>query len=169
MASVETISKNSQRSFGLNKDLGVAIGYSYVHSPLKGDYFVGMAPQNIISIDAWLWCVYLGIEGLRHKTGYEVYGFNESVGLFIFKLGPVFKADIGKNKMYFGPYIGGAWADVKDSSNNSIGARTDYGNHAKGFVIGARLGLRLKKFVASIHGSNREVGFSVGFAFDPGF
>lgn len=158
---------NSQKLFGWNNDIGVGLGYSYIHTPLSGDYFVGLAPQSVIAIDLWLWGVYLNIEGMRHKTGYDVYGFDESVGVLIFKVGPLFRTDLGKIKLSYGPYIGGIFANVRDSSHNSIGARTYYGDHASGFVAGARVGLRTKHFVASIHGSNREVGATIGFAFDP--
>lgn len=157
------------KKFGWNNDIGIGLGYSYIHSPLSGDKFVDQAPCSLISADLWLWGLYAGFDGGRHKTGYDVYGYDELVTTFLFKVGPLFRYELGGGKMLLNPYVGGLFVSVKDNSNNEIGARTKYGTHESCFVIGARVGFQIKHFVFGIHGSNKEIGGSVGFAIEPRF
>ena len=91
-----------------NNDVGISLGYSYIHSPLKGDNFVEMAPHHFLTGDIWILGVYLGISGWTNSTGYDVYGYKELVSSFLFKIGPLFRTDIRSMKLVFGPYIGSA-------------------------------------------------------------
>lgn len=162
----EMVSK-PKKFIGWGDRLGLTVGYERVHSPLDGDKFVDMAPRNLIGIDAMIYPVYFGISSGSHRTGYDVYGYDELVKVFSYRLGPIFRMQASDAvALTLAPFFGGINVSVGDESKNDIGARTKYGTHEKKFVAGARIGFRYKALEVAVIGSSRELGIHVGTSFD---
>lgn len=146
-----------------NLGLGCSIGFNHIHNRMKGDEFVALAPRNTVEFDFNIAGVYLGFDLMSRKTGYDVYGYDEKVGVFAFKIGPSWRVDLkDKSALHLTPFVGWGNVEVKDTSENSIGARTDYGSHASGFLVGGKLAYVHKGVEYSVHGSNRDVGIGIG-------
>ena len=101
---------------------------------------------------------------MSRKTGYDVYGFAERISTLGIKIGPSFR--IGEYHRWgcvVNPFIGMIRYSVKDDSNNSIGARDEYGTKEKSFIGGCKISAVYRNWMLGVNYSNREYGITLGF------
>ena len=142
------------------------MGYSYIYSPFRDAYFGHMPSMGVLYCEANFLGVYLGIGNSNKKTGYNVFGFSEYMKTTVLKLGANFKLGLNtRNEFFITPFIGYVSYSVYDTSQNSIGARDEYGEKDGRALIGAAFRIKAKDFYISLHGSTAELGMTVGMDF----
>lgn len=149
--------------FGIPPGVSLMIGFCQYFNPLKGDYWVENSPRTTFSGEIDLSLLYIGFDTSSKKTGHDVYGYEELVETTSFRLGPNLSLSKGSNCLFITPFLGGNYSSVRDQSNNSVGARTKYGTHAKSLIYGCRFAYVHKSLILSAHASNRDFGANIGF------
>lgn len=154
--------------FGWNNAAEGSIGYWKIHSSFGGDSFGTSMPTDLVGLDVNLMGVYFGGGYMVKKTGYEVYGFDERVETFLFKVGPSWRFwwEYDECKLVMAPFLLWGICSVDDESNNTIGQRQDYGPKKNVFGAGLKLTFAYKNFEIGVSGSNRDWGVTVGINFD---
>lgn len=162
-----TMALYGQGSFGWNKAHGLGIGYSKIFQGFDTQYEGIVPPQDLIHFDLTIFGVYAGIDFMVKDTGYDVYGYSEKLDTWAFKIGPSFKySNSNKWRFIFTPYAGLMFYSLFDGSNNSIGARDDYGTKETKFLGGGRISVVYDWYYLGIHCSNKEYGITLGIEFD---
>ncbi len=142
------------------------VGYSYIYSPFETTYFGNLPSVGMLYCESNLLGVYLGIGGSSKKTGYNVLGFDEYMKTMALKFGANLKLGLNThNEFIVTPYIGYVRYSVYDTSQNSIGARDEYGEKERRGLIGAAFKIKAKEFFISIHCSTVDFGMTVGMDF----
>ena len=158
---------NAQSFIKWNNAVGIGIGYTKLHKSFTSQYEGISAPSNLINFDFTFYGIYMGLDAMAKKTGYDVYGFDEKVSTFTLKFGPSLRFGNSKKWGYtLTPYAGAAFYTLSDTSNNGIGARDDYGTKESKFIGGCKLAVIYDWYYFSLHGSNRDIGFSIGIEFE---
>lgn len=158
---------NAQSFIKWNNALGIGIGYTKLYQDFSSQYEGISAPSDLIHFDLTIYGIYAGIDVMVKDTGYEVYGFNEKLSTWALKFGPSLRLGKGNKWRYTAtPYAGVAFYSLFDGSNNDIGARDEYGSKESKFIGGCKLAAIYDWYYFSLHGSNREVGFSIGVEFE---
>ena len=158
----------SANSFGFYKGFGGTFGASYVYRGWHGQFAGQKPPQVLISGDFHAFFLFAGIEALAKNTGYDVYGYNETIVSKHLKFGTALQYCLDDSttpsKFIFCPYVGVISWNIRDSSGNSIGARTNYGDRERFMTVGAKVLFRPRGYPFSfgIDASTRTVGLSVG-------
>ena len=162
-----TFMSNAQSFIKWNNAVGVGVGYTKLYKDFSEQYEGVSAPSDLIHFDLMLYGIYAGIDCMVKDTGYDVYGFSEKLSTWALKFGPSLKIGNSKKWRYtITPYVGVAFYSLSDGSNNDIGARDEYGSKESKFIGGCKLAAIYDWYYFSLHGSNREVGFSVGIEFE---
>lgn len=160
--------KRKKPLFGWNGTLGIGPGYAKQYKTFSSTYY-GMHPTaHMFGVDFSLLGVYCAIYGGDYKTGYKVYGYDEKIQTLAWKVGPSFR--IGQTdgwRLVLSPYVGQDMYKVRDTSNNAIGARGDYGTHEKYVIYGLKLAVAYKWGSLGGFFSNREGGISLMLDMDP--
>lgn len=160
--------QKSDRSFlSWNKAVGIGVGYTNMFQKFTSDYEGVSAPQNLVHFDLMIYGVYAGIDAMVKDTGYDVYGYSEKLSTWAFKIGPSFR--LGKSdrwRFILTPYVGATFYTLFDGSNNSIGARDEYGVKEIKFLGGYRIAAAYDWYYFSLHFSTREYGVSFGVEFE---
>ena len=150
-----------------NNAVGIGVGYTNLYKDFSSQYEGISAPSNLIHFDITLHGVYIGFDGIRKSTGYDVYGYSEKLSTYALKLGPSLRVEkFNKWKYIINPYAGVVFYTLSDSSENSIGARDEYGIKESKFIGGCRLSAIYDWYYLSAHLSNKEFGFSIGIEFE---
>lgn len=149
---------------GWNSTLGISAGYSKMYKPFNSEYYGINAPVDLINLDLSIYGVYVGMDFMCKNTGHDVYGYSEQLTTLGMKFGPSLR--IGRYRKWrcvINPFLGFIGYSVSDTSNNSIGARDDYGTKEKHFIGGCKISAVYNYFLVGLHCSNKEWGISVGF------
>lgn len=158
---------NAQSFINWNKATGIGLGYSKLYKDFSTQYEGISAPSDLIHFDLMLYGFYAGIDVMVKDTGYDVYGYNEKLSTWALKFGPSFRiGNFNKWRYTVTPYAGVAFYSLFDGSNNDIGSRDEYGTKESKFIGGCKLSAIYDWYYFSLHGSNREVGFSIGIEFE---
>ena len=166
ITSITSIS-NAQSFIKWNNALGIGVGYTKLYKNFSTQYEGISPPSDLIHFDLMLYGIYAGIDCMVKDTGYEVYGYSEKLSTWTLKFGPSLKiGNSQKWKYTITPYAGIAFYSLSDGSNNDIGARDEYGNKESQFIGGCKLSAIYDWYYFSLHGSNREIGFSIGVEFE---
>lgn len=166
MISIISIS-NAQSFIRWNKAIGIGVGYSKLYNDFSTQYEGISAPSDLIHFDLTLYGIYAGMDVMVKDTGYDVYGYSEKLSTWALKFGPSLKLGKGNKWRYtITPYAGVTFYSLFDGSNNDIGARDEYGTKESKFIGGCKLAAIYDWYYFSLHGSNREVGFSIGIEFE---
>lgn len=158
-----TAIKKNKIPIGWNSTIGISAGYSRMFSPFNSDYYGINAPVDLINMDLSIWGVYVGLDFMCKKTGYDVYGYDEQITTLGMKFGPSIR--IGNYKKWrcvISPFLGFIGYSISDTSENAIGARDDYGTKEKHFIGGCKISAVYKYFMFGMHCSNKEWGLSIG-------
>lgn len=162
ISSVTSIS-NAQSFIKWNNAVSIGVGYTKLYKDFSSKYEGVSAPSDLVHFDFTLYGIYLGLDAMAKKTGYDVYGFDERVSTFALKLGPSFYLREGtKTRQTITPYAGVAFYTLSDTSENNIGARDSYGIKESKFIFGCKLAAIHDWYYIGFHFSNRECGLSVG-------
>ena len=162
-----TFIANAQSFIRWNNALGIGVGYTKLYKDFATQYEGVSAPSDLVHFDLMLYGIYAGIDCMVKDTGYDVYGFSEKLSTWALKFGPSLKVGNGKKwRCTITPYAGVAFYSLSDGSNNDIGARDEYGSKESKFIGGCKLSTIYDWYYFSLHGSNREVGFSIGIEFE---
>ena len=157
---------NGQSFVRWNKSVGIGVGYTNMFQEFTSQYEDISAPQDLVHFDFTIYGVYVGFDTMVKDTGYEVYGYNEKLATWIFKVDPSFRIGRTKNWRYtLTPYIGAAFYTLSDSSNNDIGARDEYGTKETKFLGGYRVTAAYDWYYIGFHFSTRELGVTLGVDF----
>lgn len=142
------------------------LGFSCMHTPFATQYYGHSPSIGMVSCEIDLLGIYLGFGGNSKKTGYNVYGFDEYMSTAMFKIGANLKLGLKtRNEFVIVPYLGFVQYAVYDTSENSIGARDEYGSKEGHALVGAALKMKAKDFFISLHCSTIELGLTVGYDF----
>lgn len=161
----------SAQEFGPYKGLGGMFGASHLYRGWKCGFDGEKPPQTMFSVDINLLFFFVGFDVASRNTGYDVYGYNESVVSRHVKFGASLQYVTNQyytktpGKFLFCPYVGfGSW-NVRDSSGNDIGARTNYGEREKFTSVGINVIYRPRDFPLSfgLDVSTRTAGLTLGF------
>lgn len=159
----------SKHHFGWNKSIQASLGYDHLYSTFASDWYGHESPTDLMQVDITMFGIYFSAGFWEKNTGYSVYGYDERISTFVFKLGPSLRYRFADDKMklVFTPYFGWGKCTLDDRSNNAIGQRQDYGDIGKTiFMGGIKLGLVYKYVEFGINASNREVGVNLGVNID---
>ena len=163
-----TYAQNSSKSFiRWNKAVGIGVGYTNMFQEFTTQYEGISAPQDLIHFDFTIYGAYIGVDARVKNTGYDVFGYDEQLGTWAIEVGPSFRIGRFENwRCIFTPYVGATFYTLSDTSNNSIGARDEYGAKETKFLGGYRIAAAYDWYYISFHFSTRELGFSVGIDFE---
>ena len=171
------LSVSAQRcEFGMNKSVGVSIGYSHIYTKSNIE-----TATNLCSVDLTVFGVYAGFAYgeqtlyREYTHGYDTY--SENLNRYIVRVGPSFKLGTYNGGISITPYIG---MMIDTYSENISDTYYDYYyNYYEKYdhtlweesldyslVYGVRLGLQLNLFEIGAHISNKEFGVTVGFSVD---
>jgi hypothetical protein len=159
---VDSMGQNKQIPIGWNNSIGLTAGYTKA-SKFETKYFDNYAPTNLFELDLSVMGFYIGMEFASKSTGYDVYGYSEKIDVTGYKFGPSFRiGTYDKWRCVISPYLGYIYYSVRDESNNSIGARDEYGTKEEYYLIGCKLSAVYKFWMFGINFSSREFGIHVG-------
>ena len=166
ITSITSIS-NAQSVVKWNNAISIGVGYTKLYKEFSKQYEGVSAPSDLVHFDFTLYGIYLGLDAMAKKTGYDVYGYDEKISTYALKLGPSFSLREGpKTRQTITPYAGIAFYTLSDTSENDIGARDSYGVKESKFVFGCKLATTYDWFYLGVHFSNRECGLSAGVEFE---
>lgn len=158
---------NAQSFIKWNNAIGIGVGYTKLYKDFSNKYEGVSAPSDLVHFDFTLYGIYLGLDAMAKKTGYDVYGYDEKISTYALKLGPSFSLREGpKTRQTITPYVGVAFYTLSDTSENNIGARDSYGVKESKFVFGCKIATTYDWFYLGVHFSNRECGLSAGVEFE---
>lgn len=159
----------SKHHFGWNKAIEASFGYDHLYSVFASDWYGHVNPTELMQVDITMFGIYFSGGFWEKDTGYSVYGFDERISTFVWKLGPSFRYRFAddKCKFVFTPYFSWGKCTLDDRSNNAIGQRQDYGDIGPTiFMGGLKLTFAYKYVEFGINASNREVGINFGVNLD---
>lgn len=168
-SAIEPYQQTQKNRFSWNKSIEASFGYDHLYSTFSHDSYGHMSPTELMQVDMSIFGIYFGVGYWAKDTGYKVYGFDERISTYIFKLGPSFRYRFSNNqgKIVFTPYFGWGNCTVGDSSNNAIGQRQDYGDVGPTIYMGGiKLSIAYKYLEFGINASNKEAGISFGVNLD---
>lgn len=158
-----SIVKKKKIPVGWNTTLGISAGYSKMFQPFNSEYYGVNAPVDLINMDLSIYGVYVGMDFMVKNTGHEVYGYNEQITTLGMRFGPSLRiGGYRKWRCVVSPFLGFVGYSVSDTSNNSIGARDDYGTKENHFIGGCKISAVYNILMFGVHCSNKEWGVSVG-------
>ncbi|MBO5251686.1 MAG: hypothetical protein J6B31_06805 [Bacteroidaceae bacterium] len=157
------ITKKRKLPVGWNTTLGISAGYSKMYAPFNSEYYGINAPVDLVNLDLSIYGVYVGMDFMCKNTGYDVYGYNEQITTMGMRFGPSIRVgSYRKWRCVVSPFLGFIGYSVSDTSENSIGARDEYGTKEKHFIGGCKISAVYNYFLLGVHCSNKEWGVSIG-------
>lgn len=87
ITSITSIS-NAQSFIKWNNAIGIGVGYTKLYKEFSSQYDGIFAPTDLVHFDFTLYGIYIGLDAMAKKTGYDVYGYSEKVNTYTLKLGP---------------------------------------------------------------------------------
>lgn len=155
--------KKKKIPIGWNSSLGISAGYSRMYQPFSSEYYGINAPVDLINLDLSIYGVYVGMNFMCKDTGHDVYGYDEQITTLGMRFGPSIRiGGYHRWRCVVSPFLGFIGYAISDTSNNSIGARDEYGTKENHFIGGCKISAVYNYFMLGLYCSNKDWGVSIG-------